>query len=144
MITWEHIGNLKGNGETLLVIDEDYLMRELLSDILSINGYHVIMAMNPEHARQLFEDRTSGIDLIITDIKLSGLGTIMTEALETRSTPMMVFTRDRLPRKNPPTFIGLTLLEKPFDILSLFKTIKETLQEKKGLSSDTPKTPQSC
>lgn len=127
---------LSGQGETLLIIDPDYLMRELLSDILTLNGYNVTLAINPEHAKMIYRSRQENIDLILCDIEFEGLGSLISDVTAQHSTPMLIFTKDKLAKKNPPSFIGFTILQKPFDVLELFKSIRVSLDENVTVASN--------
>lgn len=133
-----------GHGETLLIIDQDYLMRELLSDILTLNGYNVILALNPKHAEMIYCKHREKIDLILSDLNYAGLGSLIARVTVQNSTPMLIFTDKKLMRKNPPTFIGFTLLEKPFDVLELFNSIRKSLNNKKHICSSTSSNQYAC
>lgn len=139
MTLWKKKGDLAGNGETLLLLDKDYLTRELLGEILNLNGYRVITALNRKHARSILENTKPRVDLIITDIHYDGIGDLLTTALEPKQTPVVIFTREELPEKNPPTFVGITLLEKPFDMLEVFHAIKTSLRDKHSTDPTTSK-----
>lgn len=127
---------LSGREETLLIIDQDYLMRELLSDILTLNGYNVVLALNPAHAKMIYQSKKETIDLVLSDIDFEGLGSLISDVTAQYPTPMLIFTKDTLVKKNPPTFIGFTILQKPFDVLELFKAIRESLDENISVTSN--------
>ncbi len=62
------VGRARG---TILVVDDDHEMRDLLRDLLSEEGYDVASAESGEEAARLLE--TWSYDLVITDLKMSGL-----------------------------------------------------------------------
>ena len=86
---------LSGREETLLIIDQDYLMRELLSDILTLNGYNVILALNPAHAKMIYHSKKETIDLVLSDIDFERLGSLISDVTSQYPTPMLIFTKDK-------------------------------------------------
>ena len=57
-------------GRTILVVDDEELMRELLTDALKDAGYEVLTAPDCEAAQKILEERPLG--LVISDINLPG------------------------------------------------------------------------
>lgn len=55
----------------ILVVDDEAIMREILSDILIYEGYKVFTAMDAESALELL--KTEPFDIIVTDIKMPGI-----------------------------------------------------------------------
>jgi DNA-binding NtrC family response regulator len=60
------IENFKGNGESILVIDDEESQREIAADMLKMLGYKVITVNNGEEAVMFFEKQT--VDLIILEM----------------------------------------------------------------------------
>ena len=56
--------------ETILVVEDDALLREVTSNFLQNSGYVVIAAGSPEEALQLAERFTGSIDFLLTDVIL--------------------------------------------------------------------------
>lgn len=89
-----------GNGETLLVVDDSEIDRDVLQSFFEANGYRVITASNGREALQRV--REEGPNLIITDMvmpNLSGpqLCRMLKENLDSASIPIiMVTARDNL------------------------------------------------
>ncbi len=59
---------LVGGSETLLLVEDDSLVREICVKILTEFGYKVILAENGEEAVSKFKEKGDHIDLIIMDI----------------------------------------------------------------------------
>lgn len=53
---------------SILIVDDESMMRNLLTKILTRDGYNVCIAENGEVALQVLEDKK--IDLIISDLKM--------------------------------------------------------------------------
>ncbi len=60
--------------ETVLVVDDQDQLRNLLCEVLRINGYCVLAAANGREALQLVREHTEPIDLVITDIVMPQMG----------------------------------------------------------------------
>lgn len=61
---------LKGNGETLLLIDDEAVIREIAREVLEGNNYKVITACNGVEGITKFIQNKEKISLVITDIKM--------------------------------------------------------------------------
>ncbi len=116
-----------GNGETILVIDGDQLMRELLLEILTLNGYKVRIARDVVRARHIYEKNPEQINVLLTDIWLSGLGAMLSEVLIASPDKSIVLTTHKATRRNYYPQVGLSVLTKPFDVVELFRAIRVAL-----------------
>jgi len=59
--------NYSGN-ETILVVDDERALRQMLYDVLSIHGYHLIEASSGEQALSFL--KANNIDLMISDVAM--------------------------------------------------------------------------
>ena len=59
---------LQGGCETVLVAEDDRMVRKLLIRSLEIRGYHVLAAGNPREALRLSAEHDGPIDLVLTDL----------------------------------------------------------------------------
>ena len=64
----------RGGQETILLVDDDELIRDLGSRILSKSGYKVITASNGKEALDVYERRGSEIALVILDLIMPEMG----------------------------------------------------------------------
>jgi two-component system, cell cycle sensor histidine kinase and response regulator CckA len=62
-----------GNGELLLVIDDESAIREILKTTLQVHDYDVLLAENGTDALAIYETHREKIALVITDIAMPGL-----------------------------------------------------------------------
>ncbi|MBN2310326.1 MAG: PAS domain S-box protein [Candidatus Hydrogenedentes bacterium] len=60
--------------ETVLVVDDEKLIRTLVQDILTAEGYTVLSAASGEEALGIFEQRRAEIDLVLLDLVMPGIG----------------------------------------------------------------------
>ncbi len=60
-----------GGGSSILVVDDEEIMRSFLHDVLSGEGYQVEVAPTGEEAVERFKEKE--YDLVITDIKMPGI-----------------------------------------------------------------------
>ncbi len=65
--------SLKRGSETILTVDDDVMFQQMCSGILESLGYNVLVASSAEQALQLIKDTDTKIDLLFTDVVLTGL-----------------------------------------------------------------------
>jgi CheY-like chemotaxis protein len=65
---------VKGEGETILVIDDEAFLRDLAEDMLTTNGYQVITAVSGEEGLELYKQHHEYVKLIILDLIMPGMG----------------------------------------------------------------------
>jgi two-component system, cell cycle sensor histidine kinase and response regulator CckA len=63
--------SMKGNGETILVVEDDDMVRESVSDQLAALDYHVVSAINGPEALDILAGE-GPIDLLFTDVIMPG------------------------------------------------------------------------
>ncbi len=59
--------------ETILAVDDDPAMLELVGEVLTPLGYNVFFAATGEEALQMAQTGTPKIDLLLTDVMLPGI-----------------------------------------------------------------------
>ena len=59
--------------ETILVVEDEPVVLEMVKSILQGNGYTVLAAPNGKEALQVGESHTGSIDLVLTDIIMPGM-----------------------------------------------------------------------
>lgn len=63
----------KHGGETILVVEDQDIVRTMVCEILQRNGYTVLAASNGEEALELFENSRGGIHLVLSDVIMTGM-----------------------------------------------------------------------
>ena len=59
--------------ETILAVDDDPIMLELVAEVLKPLGYKVLLANSGEQALEIAASRRDKIDLLMTDVMLPGI-----------------------------------------------------------------------
>jgi len=133
--TIRHVEKAFGNGEHILLVDDEESLRNLLQERLKINGYKVDVASNGEEALETCKQYDHNLDLVITDIKMPKIGGItlqkhLKDILP--NTPTIAITgiveRDRLDDSGTTDFDAV--LQKPLNISELLDTIRWVLQKR--------------
>nr|WP_245243363.1 response regulator [Pararhodobacter sp. SW119] len=63
--------SVRGGDETVLLVENDIAVRDILNDFLTRLGYHVLNASRASEAHELLAEAMQ-VDLLITDIVLAG------------------------------------------------------------------------
>ncbi len=117
----------------ILVVDDEIGIRELLSEILFDEGYHVHLAENAEQARAFRLNRTP--DLVLLDIWMpdtDGLALLKEWAAQQLLTMpvVMMSGHSTIETALEATRIGaIDFLEKPIALQKLLKTVIKALQQ---------------
>lgn len=59
--------------KTILVIDDEDVIRNLMNDVLDMLGYNVILCSAPVEAIELYRQHKDRIDLILMDMMMPGM-----------------------------------------------------------------------
>ncbi len=66
--------NVANTLETILVVDDEAYIRELVGAILSVEGYRILEAGDGEHALKVGARHAGPIDLLLTDVVMNPMG----------------------------------------------------------------------
>jgi two-component system cell cycle sensor histidine kinase/response regulator CckA len=61
---------VRGGRETVLVVEDEMVLRELVREILTAHGYRVLEAANGLEALHVWEEHREKVDLLLTDIAM--------------------------------------------------------------------------
>jgi two-component system cell cycle sensor histidine kinase/response regulator CckA len=71
-----------GNGETILIVDDESAVREVTKTILSRTGYNTLVAEDGPAALALFVERSAEIDVVVTDLVMPAVsGSLLVQVL---------------------------------------------------------------
>lgn len=129
------ISRYTGRGETILAIESDELMRELISEVLTMYGYKVHVVGNIRDAIHSYSAQPEQFQLILADLWLAGLSDMLAEVLRTHPNMSVVLTSDHPLQNRYYRHLGLSILEKPFDITELFFALRMALENENSFWS---------
>ncbi|MFI5491673.1 ATP-binding protein [Actinoplanes sp. NPDC051859] len=121
-----------GSGETLLVVDDESALRDVVDRILSGAGYRVLSADGGATALELARLHEGVIDLLVSDVVMPGmLGKELAERItdarpDTRVLFMSGYAQPVLASKGTLD-PGVALLEKPFTAEDLLSAVRKRL-----------------
>jgi two-component system cell cycle sensor histidine kinase/response regulator CckA len=120
--------------ETILVVDDEAGIRELVLKMLRRHGYQVLEAANGEEALAICREHGGAIDLLITDVLMPRMGgPELVDRLQKQGfSPKVLYvsgytgdTNIHAVQNLPP---GTTFLEKPFTLAALLEKVREALK----------------
>ena len=117
--------------ETLMVVEDEAAVRNLVASALRHDGYHLILATTAEEALQLNEAHSGSIDLLLTDAIMPGKSGIELASLMSARQPglpviiMSGYTEETLTTGD--LAVPLSLLQKPFTPRELRRRIRDVL-----------------
>jgi CheY-like chemotaxis protein len=118
--------------ETVLVVDDQPLLRGVVVSMLEHEGYRVLSAESPEAAFAVAGSHSGTIDLLVSDIILPGMnGRILAEKLqESRPGTKVLFisgyTENAIPSRGQSE-PGFGFLQKPFTREMLTRKVRDLL-----------------
>ncbi len=123
---------LRGNGEQLLIVDDEATIREALVATLSANGYTCYTAEDGTDALALYFERKQAIALVITDLHMGMMDGITLSRAIRRVSPdaKIVVSSGHIDKENHAVLSGLgiqSILEKPYTAEKLLRCVKATL-----------------
>jgi signal transduction histidine kinase/CheY-like chemotaxis protein len=126
----------KNRKPTILLLEDDDNLRNVVAEFLKMGGYTVIVAESIETAYRVALERRQEIDLLLTDVVLKdGNGNRLVARLIEEGCAFMVvymsgYSPEVLVHYGAPD-TGIHFLQKPFSRSLLMKTIEEALDAKR-------------
>ena len=130
----EDIKEIKRGTETVLVVEDEHDVRDLVCRILRKHGYTVISAENAQACYQVIEHHQGTIDLLLSDVIMPGLnGKQLYESLAATIPGMKVlflsgYTYDVIV-EHGMLMQGVNLISKPFTVRELMEKVRAVLDE---------------
>jgi len=129
----ETTDELMGNGEMILLVDDDLSVLTINQSVLENLGYRVVTAIDGLDAIEVFMKNSSKIKLIFTDITMPKLdGINMADHIHNLSPDIKIIFSSGYEEEKAlagKIFLGeYTLLAKPFSITNLSRILREQLQ----------------
>jgi two-component system, cell cycle sensor histidine kinase and response regulator CckA len=122
---------------TILAVDDDRGILNLLESVLQSAGYSVLLADCGRNAIQIFEHCATPVHLLLTDVIMPDLtGPVVAERLLERQPDLRVLFmsgfHDAEMVQRFVTNKGFNLLPKPFTVESLLRSVQDVLSLRAG------------
>ena len=121
--------------ETILIVEDNFMNMELVTDILEANGYRVIQAITGNEALNKVNETSP--DLVLMDIQLPGLDGLTATGIikdnpETRDIPIIALTAHAMRGDEEKALMAGCdgYISKPIDTRALPITVREHLDKK--------------
>jgi CheY-like chemotaxis protein len=112
--------------ETVLLVEDEPAIRELIATALTLDGYQVLTARNGVEALQVFDQHGQSINLVLTDIRMPYLeGDELIAQLKERRRTLKIVAFSAYPGMAPAD--GTPFIAKPFTHDQLLALVRATL-----------------
>jgi two-component system, cell cycle sensor histidine kinase and response regulator CckA len=121
-----------GGTETVLLVEDEESVRQLVRETLAAKGYEVMEAENGEHGMAAAAKHAGKIDLVITDVVMPGMGgrELVKQLAQTRPETKVLYlsgyTEDAIV-SDGTIESGAAFLQKPFTLQNLSQKVREVL-----------------
>lgn len=119
-------------GATVLLVEDDPVVRQLAAALLTAQGYRVLEAASPLDAIVLAEKHGNSIRLLLTDVLMPGMrGNELAERLRASLTTLPVLYMSGYSDSTflrPGALEGSRFLQKPFQPAELLRAVSEAIQ----------------
>ncbi|MDP2886821.1 MAG: response regulator [Ignavibacteria bacterium] len=120
--------------ETILVVEDEDVLRDLLATLLQMQGYNVMSARDGEEAVKMFSEHTGEIALVISDLdlpKLSGWDAFKVMNEKSANVRFLLASGYLDPsQKSEVLKSGVKrFVQKPYRIDEVLRAIRETLDQ---------------
>lgn len=120
--------------QSILVVEDEEMLRGLIETVLSTFGYDVKAAGNAEEAVQTWRQHGGEFDLLLTDMILpnGASGSQVAQQLRAERSDLKVvyasgFTSDSIDGPGEKLIEGVNFLQKPYTTHELAKTVRQCL-----------------
>ena len=121
-------------GKSLLLVDDEPALGELLKKFLERHGHHVRTCGHPADALKLFEAAPSQFDLVVSDLTLPGMtGEEMIERMRALKPGLRAMIASGYPYE--PRVAGIEFLQKPFLPKMLLETMERMFASPRAASA---------
>ncbi|HEY3900956.1 MAG TPA: PAS domain S-box protein [Chthoniobacter sp.] len=124
---------VRGNGELILVVDDEPPIREALVRTLTANGYQAYTAEDGSDALALYFQRKNEIDVVLTDISMGQMDgvTLVRSLRKVDPKVRVIVSSGHLQKENVVVLEGLgvkTFLDKPYTADKLLRAVQTVLR----------------
>jgi two-component system cell cycle sensor histidine kinase/response regulator CckA len=116
------------SGETILLVEDEPAVRQLVAAALGRAGYHVLEARDGEDAIALFDTHAASVDLLLTDLRMPQMdGIELVRQLRARAPGLRVICVSGYPGSGVDLTITEHYLAKPFSKADLLDKVRQVL-----------------
>ena len=124
----------RGNGETVLVVDDEASIRTITSQTLQAYGYHVLTASDGAEAVDIYAKQKNEIAVVLTDMAMPVMdGSATIHALLQINPAIKIVAVSGLQANCDPAQMSMTdikhFLAKPYSAANLLTTVRTVLAE---------------
>jgi CheY-like chemotaxis protein len=136
----DEAGNLSGGDETILVVEDEPSVREIMTHVLRQQGYRVLEASDGPEALKLWTEHGSEVDLLVTDIVMpNGLnGNALADQLRAEKEELKVIFSSGYSSDfgtgDKPLGEGLDFLQKPYKPEVLAGAVRRALDGNRSVN----------
>jgi DNA-binding response OmpR family regulator len=127
------------HGATVLVVDNDPSLRQLVRRRLEAEGFNVELASGGEEALSLIQNRPHPFDLVLTDLSMPGIdGRQVSETLARYRPSVAVLCMSANPDAVPhigPDDLPVRVMLKPFTADDLYHAVRDAITRSTDLTS---------
>jgi PAS domain S-box-containing protein len=123
----------RGGTETILIAEDDFIVRNLSERVLSRAGYHTLSAVDGQEAMNVFKDNADAISLVVLDVMMPNMNghdvlkNIRALKLGVHAVMCTGYDPESIEIDSDPQD-DVTYLQKPFEPNELLKTVREALE----------------
>jgi signal transduction histidine kinase/ActR/RegA family two-component response regulator/HAMP domain-containing protein len=127
---------VRGGQETVLVVEDEPVLRDMADLILQDCGYRVLKAGSGAEALQVWQQQANYIDLVVTDVVMPGGMSgreLAVKLLANRPRLKIIFTSGYNVEESNTDFFrrgGAVFLQKPYTRIALARTVREALDKR--------------
>jgi len=115
-------------GETILIAEDEEVVRKLIREVLRAAGYEVLEAQDAEEALRIHELHGESIDLLLTDVVMPGLNGIeLAGRLSSRASGLRTLFMSGYTGNATASLADAAFIRKPFTPHELTRKLREVL-----------------
>jgi DNA-binding response OmpR family regulator len=127
------------HGATVLVVDNEPVMRKLVRRTLEAENFHVEVAEDGEAALKLIQNREEAFDLVLTDLSMPGIdGRQVSQTLARYRPSVAVLCMSANPDAVPhigASDVPVRVMLKPFTAEDLYHAVRDAITRSADLST---------
>lgn len=123
-------GELRGQGELVLIVDDEDAILRMTRDVLRASGYRVLTATNGAEAVDLYARHPEHIDLVVMDLMMPVMdGSAAIRSLRDRDGTVKILAVSGVPALDGQDgkYLPVPFLQKPYTPQSLLSTLQKEL-----------------